>query len=826
MRTGNDPLNRMVYPDNFEWKIGFDRIRRELASNCISSMGRACVEQLVFSSEYEYLRHELDITDEFRRILISGKAFPSQDYYDLRQELRRISIAGTFMEPEQLAELRSSVRTILEIKAYMEKCDAQSFPLLLEETGPMIVSPWIPGSLDRIIDDKGDIRDDASPALLELRRKQEQQKKLVEKRIRTIYRSLKKEGVAADEAEITIRNGRSVIPLPAANKRRIRGFIHDESSTGQTVYIEPEEIFDLNNEIRELESAEKREIIRILMAFTDELRPEVALLSLTYDILGRLDFIRAKALFALAVDGVLPKFYEGMRMDLRRAINPLLHLSGKHLKKEVVPLDLLLNDEYRILIISGPNAGGKSVCLKTAGLLQYMLQCGLLVPLRDDSEMGIFQSLFIEIGDEQSIENDLSTYSSHLKNIRYLTEHAATGSLFLIDEFGSGTEPQPGGAIAEAVLEHLSSSRAWGVVTTHYMNLKLMAGQVDGIKNGAMLFDTKKMKPLFQLTIGKPGSSFAFEIAAKTGLSKEILDQAASKTGSKTLDFEKQLADLESEKRELEQQRLEFELADELLSGLVKKYSDLHEKLEASRKQILEEAKKEAEELLSGANQKIEQTIRKIKESQADKEETKTVREELQDFKTQLRESAITEKKELIKQQGGGGDKPLIKKLPDKPEIKKAPLKTGGYALIRGQDTYVEISGIQGNYATVVRDNIRLKIPLDQLEGCEKPKTRKGSEGNSRFLNYKLQLNEKMAGFKTQIDIRGKRVDEVLPLLQQFIDDAILLSIHEVSILHGKGNGILRTIVREYLASIQEVASYKDEALEHGGSGITLVKFR
>jgi DNA mismatch repair protein MutS2 len=480
----------------------------------------------------------------------------------------------------------------------------------------------------------------------------------------------------------------------------------------------------------------------------------------------------------------------------------------------------------RILIISGPNAGGKSVCLKTAGLLQYMLQCGLLIPVNGASETGIFRSLFIEIGDEQSIENDLSTYSSHLKNICHLAENAGRGMLFLIDEFGSGTEPQPGGAIAEAVLELLSGSGAWGVVTTHYMNLKLMAGKVDGIQNGAMLFDTKKMKPLFRLITGQPGSSFAFEIAAKTGLSKKILDIAASKTGTATLDFEQQLAGLENEKCELEKQRTEFALADELLSGVIKKYTELSDNLESSRKQILQDAKEEAMKMLEGANQKIELTIRQIREAEAGKEKTRQAREELQRYRSDLKEAPLPDKRMKGRNVLEKPEKPLIKKVPEKSEIKKAPLTTGGFALIRGQDTYVEISGIHGIYATVVRDNIRLKIPLDQLEGCEKPKPRKEAEEKTRFSGFNRDIEEKRAKFRSRTDLRGMRAEEVLPLLQKFIDDAILLGVPEVSILHGKGNGILRRIVRDHLSSVREVASYKDEEQELGGSGVTLVKFK
>jgi DNA mismatch repair protein MutS2 len=816
----------MIYPASLEAKTGFDKIRAELMHACISDMGVAHVEQIRFGSNYKKLLPELQLTEEFRNVLMSGRPFPSQDYYDLRNDLKHIVVAGTYLETETMAALGASLRTLCEIVDYAKPLTEEAFPHLKKLIAEVYVPEWIPQRIDSIIDIKGEVRDDASPTLKELRQNQIRQRKLVEKRIRLIYQSLKKEGVADDDAEITIRSGRSVIPLPAANKRRIRGFVHDESASGQTVYIEPEEIFDLNNEIREMEAAERREIIRILTVFADDLRPESPSLILSYEVLGRIDFVRAKASFALRINAVLPRFEKIKKLDLKRAINPLLFLSGKHTQKDIVPLDLMLDPTQRILIISGPNAGGKSVCLKTVGVLQYMLQCGLLIPVREDSETGIFDSIFIEIGDEQSIENDLSTYSSHLKNIAFLAEKATSGWLFLIDEFGSGTEPQPGGAIAEAVLEHMSRSGAWGVVSTHYLNLKLMAGNVDGIINGAMLFDTTNLKPLYQLSIGKPGSSFAFEIAAKTGIPKTILEVAENKTGITTLNFEQQLASLENDRRELDKQKQEFDLADDLLTSLIQKYKDLYEKVESSRKQILEEAKGKATELLEQANQKIELTIKEIRETQAEKEKTRTIREELQQFKENISHISTDRGAGKEKRETSEKKSPLIKPIPEKAEIKKAPLRAGGYAIIRGQDTIVEIAGIVGNYATVVNDNIRLKIPLIQLEGCEKPKVRTPVPNKDRFDSIHTKINEKLAAFTPYIDIRGTRVEEALGIVQKFIDDALLVNVKELQILHGKGNGVLRNVIREYLHKLPEVASCKDEAQERGGSGITIVKFR
>ena len=812
----------MIYPADFEARTSFLKIRQELSARCISNAGREHVDHLQCSSEYSAIREKLILAEEFRRVMMSGISFPSQDYFDMRRELARLRVAGTYMEPETMGETGASLRTLMAIRDYFRGGAEAAFPGLKLLADEIIINPGILQAIERIINDKSEIRDDASPLLEELRKKQIQQKRQVEKRIRLICQQLKKDGIAGDESEITIRSGRSVIPLPASNKRRIRGFVHDESATGQTVYIEPEEIFDLNNGIRELESAEKREIIRILTAFSDELRPDIPMLNRAYELMGLFDFLRAKAILALDTDAALPRFSSQAGLDFRKARNPLLFLSVKHKRSEVVPLDVALDEDNRILIISGPNAGGKSVCLKTIGLLQYMLQCGLLIPLREDSETGVFNNFFMEIGDDQSIENDLSTYSSHLRNIRVLTETAAPGMLFLIDEFGSGTEPQPGGAIAESVLMKMAESGAWGVVTTHYMNLKLMAGRIPGIFNGAMLFDIRGLKPLFELSVGQPGSSFAFEIAAKTGLDAEILRRAAEIGGSAGLDFEKQLAALESDRRALEKERLEFSVADELLADLIRKYNLLLEKLESSKKQILEDARSKAEDLIREANSRIELTIKTIKEAEASKESTKNARESLEEFRESLKKERTEKLKEEKEKEAK--EKTLIRTKPEKSVFVKAPLEAGGYARIRGQETFVEIAAIQGGFAMVVHDNIRLRIPLEHLEGCEKPREKKDRQKN-RYAGYADEMNEKRLAFQPKIDVRGKRADELLPLLRSFIDDALLLGIREVTVLHGKGNGILRSIVRDYLAGIPEVQSCKDEAPERGGSGISLIRF-
>lgn len=817
----------MIFPQHFEQKTGFDRIRAEIQQVCLGDSGRKLADEMTFSADLPFILSNLYAVREFCTILNSGKSFPAQDYYDLRPVLRHLAIEGTVIEQEDLGALRASLRTIQAIRQYFDKAGPEIYPVLTEKSQPMIFNPFVLELADRILDEKGEIRDNASEKLLEIRQAQASKKNSVEKRLRQVYLHLKKEGYTPDEAEITIRNGRSVIPLPAANKRIIRGFIHDESASGQTVYLEPEEIFELNNELRELEAAERREIQRILAMFSDQLRPEIDALNICYSILSFIDFTRAKALFALKINAVLPKIQQRPVLDFRKAINPNLYLRELQSGKKVVPLDIRLNDTERILVISGPNAGGKSVTLKTAGILQYMLQCGMLIPVREDSETGIFENIFIEIGDEQSIENDLSTYSSHLRNIRTLNEVADDATLFLVDEFGSGTEPQMGGAIAEAVLEKLAESKAFGIVTTHYLNLKLMAGKFPGIVNGAMLYDTRNMQPLYELVIGNPGSSFAFEIAANTGMPKEILTRAAEKTGKSGFDFEQQLQNLETERKILEKQRMEFQMADEVLAGLIQRYNDLNAKLEASRKEVLEQAKSEAGELIRKSNALIENAIRKIRESQAQKEINLEVREELKVFSEQVIKPFAEEIQDQKVPTPKSRKKPSHKVPAQEGPVEHYPIQAGGYAKITGQTTVFEIEKISGKFAFIVHENIRMKITVDQLEGCKKSRsTRSGSREKKQLSDLSSQLSEKLGSFKTTIDVRGKRADEALDLIRKYIDDALLLNIFEVRILHGKGNGILRKIIREYLSTMKEVTAFEDEDLEHGGHGITVVHFR
>ena len=803
------------YPSDFEQKLGFDVIRQMLSDNCLSTLGRAWVVKMAFSTDASEIHTSLLQTSELKAILQFEEKFPAQDYYDLIPELLRIRIPGTYMETEQLSELKLSVSTIHDLLLFLAD-RKEKFPALYSlacDSGESITgySPLATTSLlksivmqvERILDDKSEVRDSASQELGRIRKEKSRLLSSVEHKIIQSFKLARQNGWTPDEAEVTIRNGRLVIPMISTHKRKIQGFVHDESATGHTVYVEPAEIFETNNEIRELDYAERREIIRILIEFAAIVRPEIDMLIHAYHFLGKIDFIRAKARFALSINATNPIHHPASAIPLQslpsgensehpagsfswhRAIHPLLFLSHQKQKKEITPLDIALNHDQRILIISGPNAGGKSVCLKTVGLVQLMFQSGLLPPVREDSEFCIFHKIFIDIGDEQSIDNDLSTYSSKLLHLKYFIENMDDHSLFLIDEMGTGTDPSLGGAIAEATLEALNARLAMGVVTTHYSNLKLLAAREQGIVNGAMLYDLKKLKPLFQLKIGKPGSSFALEIAQAIGFPNDVLTNAKLKTGKSQLDFDRELQNLEVEKQEITQKNTELKVADDFLAELISKYEKLNADLGAKKKDILDKAREEARQLLDNSNKIIEKTIKEIRESQAEKNRTKEIRVEL---------SGLKEK--LLQEPGG--------------EIQNAKIKM--------------------QFAKAERPDLKSKIQNPKSEKTHSPAIIPGLIGSEakphRFQTYFDDLNTKLTNFSLTLDLRGSRVDEALALLQRYIDDAILCSIHEVQILHGKGNGVLRQVTRDYLRSQKEVKSARDAPLEAGGAGITIVSFR
>lgn len=818
----------MLYPSNFEEKISFPRIREMVENKCLSPLGIRLAKEMRFSIDFKKLQRNLQQTDEFRQVLISGRAFPSQDYIDVTDELERIKTPGSFIFTNRLFDLLISLKTINECLQYFKNKDSDQFPLLVELGRNIFIPMDILTAANKIINEKGEIKDTASDQLFTIRRELSTKKGSISKRISQIMQKVKKDGMTRDDAEVTIRDGHLVIPVNAVNKRKIKGYVHDESATGQTVYIEPSEIVDLGNELRELELAEKREIIRILTTITDLIRPWIEDLENAYQYLGIIDFLRAKSLFALEIGGVMPELQKAPSIDWRKAYHPLLFLSHKAQHKKVEPLSITLNSNNRILIISGPNAGGKSVCLKTVGMLQYMLQCGLLIPVHESSVAGIFKDLFIDIGDEQSLDNDLSTYSSHLMNLKYLLKQAHNQMLFMIDEFGSGTEPHLGGAIAEAVLENLNACEAFGVVTTHYANLKMLGGKLPGVINGAMQFDTQNIQPLYQLQIGKPGSSFAFEIARKIGFPESILEEAILKTGTTQIDYDTQLQALEQERKALFQKQHELESADDLITEITEKYRARLQTLEDSSKGIIENAKNQAKEIVLNANKLIENTIREIKESQANKEKTKIVREKIQTFKIELESKKTEDFVQTVKQLDEEIQRVVEEKDEYQPAISCMQLQVNDNVRVTGQLSIGQITNITGEKAEVAFGQMKMRIDIKRLEKVRRADIRKDKTISQpgRFKSIMNDINDKMANFKLQLDLRGKRADEAIEEVSHYIDDAILLSISEVSILHGKGNGILREVIRGYLSSVPEVKRFKDAPMDMGGSGITIATLR
>ena len=803
----------MIYPERFEQKIGFTHIREAVKRHCISAMGLERAETMDFSDHREAIERSLDQTVEFMQLLQNGVPFPVRDYHDLREAFQHIRIPGTSISLEDLFALKPSLNALSYILKFGQSEAREDYPELCALTDGIAVDPIVFSEANRLVDDKGEMPDNASPELAEIRRDIHRKSGGIERRIRQIMSDAKTSGWVDPKAEITIRDGRMVIPVHAGDKRALKGFIHDESATGQTVYIEPSEIVETSNEIKELEYAERREVQRILMQFTNQIRPSLPELLKAWELLGQLDFIRAKALLSQEIGGIKPLIHDEPCFHWIQARHPVLEKKLKTEGKSIVPLDLNLNAQERILVISGPNAGGKSVCLKTTGLIQYMLQCGLCVPMHVDSECGLFESLFIDIGDEQSILDDLSTYSSHLRNMKVLLENANQHSLFLIDEFGTGTEPQLGGAIAEAILLELNRKQVFGIVTTHYANLKLLADNHEGIVNGAMLFDTKFMQPMYIMITGKPGSSFAFEIARKTGFPQRILDEASTITGEQHLKFEQQLQQLEVDKKAIKKKERELQVADTLLSEVVAKYKNLLSELESKKKQYLREAANEAQELIDKANSSIERTIREIKEAQAEKERTKEVRQELKKIKEEIAEQASPDPSR------GRGDM-----LPLQREGSGETLKVGDTVCIDEMEIVGELLAISDTDATILFDTVRLRTSPEKLRKVSR------AEGRKTLRRWQSgladELSEKAEHFDLTLDVRGQRAEAALDSVAKYLDEAKLLSIKELSILHGKGNGILRKLIREYLSHDHEVQSFCDASLETGGSGITRVQLK
>ena len=833
----------MIYPHNFEQKIGFDSIRQLLKEKCLSTLGQERVYDMTFSESYTDINKRLEETTEFIRIIQEEDEFPDQYFFDVRPSLKRIRVEGMYMEEQELFDLRRSLETIRDIVRFLQRTSDEEgqeegispYPYLHELAGDIMVFPQLISRINNILDKFGKIRDNASSELLRIRRELASTTGSISRSLHAILRNAQAEGYVDKDVTPTMRDGRLVIPVAPGLKRKIKGIVHDESATGKTVFIEPAEVVEANNRIRELEGEERREIIRILTEFSSTVRPQVPAILQSYEFLAEIDFIRAKAHFAIQIKAIKPAFENKQILDWTTAIHPLLQLSLAKHNKKVIPLDIELNTKQRILIISGPNAGGKSVCLKTVGLLQYMLQCGMLIPMHERSHAGIFSSIFIDIGDEQSIEDDLSTYSSHLTNMKIMMKSCNERSLILIDEFGGGTEPQIGGAIAEAVLKRFNEKRTFGVITTHYQNLKHFAEDNEGVVNGAMLYDRHLMQALFQLQIGNPGSSFAVEIARKIGLPEEVIADASEIVGSEYINADKYLQDIVRDKRYWETKRQNIRKREKQMEDIIAKYEAEIQELEKNRKSILRKAKEDAENLLQESNARIENTIRTIKEAQADKERTKLARQELSEFKEQiddieklsdedkiarkmqkLREKQERKKDKKNKPQAGISVTPSVE-----PKVKA--IEIGSRVKIKGQTSVGEVLDISGKTAIVSFGMIKTNVKIDRLEQTDAPIPK--ANAVSSFVSAKTQdhVYEKKLDFKQDIDVRGMRGDEAIQAVTYFIDDAILLGISRVRILHGTGNGILRTLIRQYLAGVPGIAHFQDEHVQFGGAGITVV---
>ena len=818
----------MIYPESFEAKIGFDVIRKMLKEACLCPLGEERVDTLEFSTQYEQIQMSLLQTAEFVKVL-REEEFPDQHFFDVRPALRRIKIPNTYLLVEELFDLQRSLDSIDQIVKFFARRtegDEQAvYPQLSALAQNIKTYPNVVRRISQILDKYGEVKDSATVELMRIRQEKQNTSNSISGMLHRILREAKGEGVVEKDASPTMRDGRLVIPVAPAMKRKINGIVHDESDSGRTVYVEPAEVVEANNRIRELESEERREIVRILIVFSDSIRPYVLDMIQSYEFLGDIDFIRAKAKFAIRTDAVLPTVEPRQQLDFVTAIHPLLQMSLAKHGREVVPLNIRLDGKQRILLISGPNAGGKSVCLKTVGLLQYMLQCGLLLPVSESSNAGVFQNIFIDIGDEQSLENDLSTYSSHLLNMKMMMKNANYATLILIDEFGGGTEPQIGGAIAQAVLRRLNDKKAFGVITTHYQNLKEFAQDTAGIVNGAMLYDRQQMQPLFQLRIGNPGSSFAVEIARKIGIPEDVIAEASELVGQNYISADKYLQDISRDKRYWENKRQEIHHKEKKLESTIQRYEDEFDRIHAQKHEIIAKAKAEAQQLLDSSNAKIERTIRDIKEAQAERERTKQVREKLTRFKDHVDTFHKTDEERQKKSSQSSQNENIITspfKEDKRGASSSSSLAVGSYVKMKGQNSPGRILKLNGREALVAFGAIQTNVKLNQLEPTQAPKTETRPVNIVRSSTQD-QIRETTLHFSGEIDVRGLRGDECLQIIGLFIDDALVASASRVRILHGTGNGILRQLIRQYLNTIPEVTSYRDENPQFGGAGITVV---
>lgn len=795
----------MPFPKNIEAKLGFLQVRELLHARCLSPMGMSYVDKMRFANRFDVVEKMLQQTKEFRTILTEETPFPNEHYFDVSAYLYKAKIEGIWLQEEELHQLKLVVMAFLNVTKFLRERNGK-YPELEQLLEGLLINDLIVRRIERILDTEGLLRNNASPELAKIASKIQEKETEIRRRIQKLFDKNNDLGYLTEQIGITIREGRLVLPVLAEHKRHVPGFVHDESNTGQTVYIEPSDCFDLNNMLRELQIAYRRERERILLDITDQIRPEIPELEKNLQRLGVFDFIRAKALLAIEMKADLPILSNHPGIILETAYHPLLKMSHDKIGLHTVPLSLVLNRDKHIVVISGPNAGGKSVCLKTVGLLQYMLQCGLLIPCASYSEIGIYKEIMVDIGDEQSIENDLSTYSSHLLSMKNFCDFADAKTLFLIDEFGTGTDPQFGGPLAEAILHHLAQKKAQGIVTTHFSNLKNFANQYRGLENASMLFDHDKMQPLYVLELGKPGSSYAFELAGKSGLSQEIINYAKNKVGDKQRKVDDLLVELEKEKKIVNDLRTRSAEKERKAEQILKQYETLNSELEKNKKLLLKQAKQEALALVSEANSKIEATIREIKEQQANSEVQKKartyVKNEIQDLKSAVENaSQLSAAEEEIKTE------------------KTASFQIGDAIRIIGQQSIGEILDLGKNKAVIALGDIRTTVALDQIEKV----AAKEIKANLKLTPKGIDMNSKIQQFNSELNIIGTRGEEAVRQLNEYLDEAILLGVKQVRIVHGKGYGILRKLIREQLKANKMVAGFSDEQIELGGDGVTLV---
>ncbi len=806
----------MLYPKNIEEKLNFEVIRSKTAGYCVSEKARSKVYEAFFDNKIEQIRYKLQQTDEMKHIVLFEENFPAGFFPDSDEHFSQKERAGSYFTESELLELKASLQNMQQLIQFFTNPKNKNFPALKSILPNSDFSKFIIGSINKVLDKHGAIKDNASRELKTIRHELDNKKTSISGTLNRIIAKAQSDGIVGSDTQAVMREGKLLIPVSVSDKRRIKGIVYDISASGQTGYIEPYEISELNNKLRELEMAEKREMLRILTELTKEFKPYFSDIIQSYNFLSEIDFIRAKAKLAIDLDAVLPILHDRPETEFRKAGHPLLILAYKNRSdKKVVCSDIRLNSNLRMMIISGPNAGGKSVSLKTVGILQYMLQCGFLIPVKASSETGIYKNIFLDIGDQQSVEDDLSTYSSHLLNMKIFTERADNQSLVLIDEMGGGTEPHLGAAIAEAVLEELTKRQVKAVITTHYANLKAFAENTKGVFNAAMLFDKENLTPLYELETGKPGSSFAFEIARKTGLSNKILQRAETKTDRQQLDFEGILQRTIDEKRKLRRSKRKIQAEEKEILELKSKYQKGAEFVFTEKKKILEEVRKEADKILQEANKKIENTINLIRKAQAEKEITKKLRLELDEYKQKFKKD-FSEKEAKIEKR--------IKKISKRTDVsiseKSTPLREGDFVKLEGQNQTARIIEIKGKQAVISTGVLRMTVKISQLKRVQKPVQNKSIHKARLLSNDGGVSGSEMFG----IDIRGKRAEAALNAVRQYIDRAIISRTCHLRILHGKGNGILRELIREYLAKHELVKSFKDERPEAGGHGITLVE--